>query len=848
MSIQNRTGLLKLIKRALQDIGYTGNLIQENYKFTNFLGQDFLVDTIPLAAFAQEPPSYRNACIGVVHANGASGAPLVDRYRSLGAPQILEIHEHHLCRWKMSFQDSPVLLEKVEVAKAPSLIASNRLDWSPIRIMNAKSNPGSVPIQLDFFDLELLPLLDKEVRRKLDILLQETVALSLEEFQRSARFLPDHYPPLFRLLFRLFFAKVLADRNYPGEWLADDPRVTLRLIQENFFKDLVPEPILEHSQTQHAAWEKIRSGFYFQNLSVDSLAYAYENTLVAKKTRKLYGIHSTPPEVAEYILRQLPIEDLEQDQRRIFEPFAGHAVFLVAAIQRLRELLPPDMPPAERHCYFIEMLSGIEIDDFAREVARLSLMLADYPFPDGWRLHKGDAFVAQAFQREIRSAKVVLCNPPFEDFTPEERARYPSLSIHKPLAILNQVLQRPPEALGFVLPRIFATGRAYRQLRLQIGQMYSSIELLALPDSIFQHSRSETVLLMAFQKGGQKPAALRTGEVFRKDLSDFYLSQKPSYQSEGKWDSSLPGFAGTMWLPQLSEVWTATSHMKRLGELADIHRGIEYNLPFQPNEKHLVAKEKRKGFKLGVHRAKDSVEPFHILNRVFLNVSEELIRTSAHNLAWNSPKIIVNAHRRMRSRWKITASPDYSGLVCYRNFHGIWPSKKISLEVLSAILNGPVANAFVSELEGMRHVGIHTLQGIPVPPINPNIEQAIAFLVHEYEEVREQWISQTLPNAIAQTRCKRLLQLIDAEVLRAYDLPPRIERSLLNFFSGHTRPGPVKFTEYFPESFKPYVPWHRFLSGELEEATAKATLSRLDPIDDPLISEAMEDLHINLQE
>lgn len=43
----------------------------------------------------------------------------------------------------------------------------------------------------------------------------------------------------------------------------------------------------------------------------------------------------------------------------------------------------------ERHDYFVRMLAGMEIDSFAGEVARLSLMLADYPNPDGWRLIEG---------------------------------------------------------------------------------------------------------------------------------------------------------------------------------------------------------------------------------------------------------------------------------------------------------------------------------------------------------------------------------------------------------------------------------------------------------------------------
>ena len=142
----------------------------------------------------------------------------------------------------------------------------------------------------------------------------------------------------------------------------------------------------------------------------------YETTLVTPETRKAYGTHSTPYAIAEYIVRNLPFESLAQDERKVFEPFSGHAVFLIAAMQRMRELLPPHMSAKERHEYFVKMLSGIEDDGFAIEVSRLSLMLADYPNPDGWRLHKDDAFASPRFIEELSSANIVLCNPPFERF------------------------------------------------------------------------------------------------------------------------------------------------------------------------------------------------------------------------------------------------------------------------------------------------------------------------------------------------------------------------------------------------------------------------------------------------
>ena len=839
MHAHDQLGVLQQIKQEFRGLGYVGNLLQEDYAFADVLAPEYPVRQIRLAAFAQEPASYRTASFGVALANGRSGAESIQDHRALGAPQILEIGDDQVFRWKVTGKGMPVLLEQVGVNKLPDLFAQHREDWSPQRILRAKA-AGTIATQLDFLDLNLLPLLDYEVRTKLDRLLRDTVTFAVDTFQQQTPFTEDHYPPLFRLIFRLIASKVLADRDHPGNWLMDDPASVIKNVERFYFKDAEPEPVLEHYKTQLAIWQRIMSTFHFQNLSVDSLAYVYENTLVTRETRKSFGIHSTPPAIAEYIVRRLPFESLDPTERRVFEPFSGHSVFLVAAMQRMRELLPSDMTHDERHQYFVEMLSGIEIDPFAREVARLSLMLADYPNPDGWSLHGADALASPLFEEELAKANIVLCNPPFEKFSAGERANYSDLSsVWKPAEILHRVLQKPPELVGFVLPRVFLTGQSYRELRALLGSTYSSIEVLALPERVFQHSEAEAVLLLSSGRH-EGTVHLRTGEVYKRDLEDFYTVRHSSYEVERLVEDASEVFADAMWQPPLEEVWQATARMRRLGDLASVHRGIEYNVPFTENEARLVAHEEHPGFVQGVHVVQGAVEPFVITRALFLNVALDLMRTFAYKFPWKEPKLVVNASRQSRGPWNISASVDYRGLVCYRNFHGVWPTSGLTLEVLAAVLNGPVANAFVSTLGGNRYIRASTLKDIPVPEFAERQQQIITSLVHQYVEARESWLSEGTNTHQGRDRCSGLLMSIDAEVLKAYDLPPRVERMLLDYFSGHSRLGPVEFTEYFPATFKPYIPWHLYISEAFKVANAKDTLKRLPVIpESPFISEAL---------
>jgi hypothetical protein len=830
---------LQHIKQGFQGLGYIGGLLQEEYEFADVLSSEHPVRSIPLAAFAQEPPSYRNASFGVAIANGRTGPAFIQDHRSLGAPQILEITDDSVLRWKISGTGMPSLLEELAPSRLPDLFLRHKDEWSPRQVLRAKSG-GEIATQLDFIDVNLLPALEFEVRSKLDTLLRDTISLSIDTFERKSPFSKESYPPLFRLIFRLIAAKVLADRHHPGDWTVDDPQQVVKSVEEFYFRGSTSEPVLNDLQTQAAGWERIRTAFHFQNLSVDSLAYVYENTLVTPETRKLFGIHSTPPAIAEYIVKRLPFDVLETNERRVFEPFSGHSVFLVAAMQRLRELLPPAMNPIQRHEYFVKMLAGIEIDDFAREVARLSLMLADYPNPDGWRLHGGDALTSTVFDQELAQANIVLCNPPFEAFSQDDRSRYGELfSVLQPAEVLHRVLASPPYLLGFVLPRAFMAGRSYRELRSRLGSTYSSIDLLALPDKVFEHSEAETVLLLC---SGQRDGAvhLKTGEVYKDHLRSFYTTHKPSYEIEDYVREPEEQFKRSMWLPPLQEVWETTATMKKLGQVSDIHRGIEYNRRLGKSEATFVSDQAQEGFVRGLHRVKGSTEPFVVLRPTYLNFSNDVMRTNAYKLPWGSPKLIVNARRRSRGFWRIAAAQDNSGLVCYQNFHAVWPNAELPLEVVAAVLNGPLANAFASTRELNRDVYVETLREIPIPEFEQAQQQIISSLVQKYCEARTWWLAGQLEKSESHERCSELLNAIDAEVLKAYDLSPRVERELLDWFRGHVRPGPVEFTEYFPSTFKPYIPWHIYTSAGFKLASARDTLKRMPVIpESPPITEAL---------
>ena len=561
------------------------------------------------------------------------------------------------------------------------------------------------------------------------------------------------------------------DRKYPGLGPVLDPKSAIQEAERFCFGERKPEPVLEDDETQTKVWNYIRNAFHFQNLSVSTLAYVYENTLVTDKTRRELSIHSTPPEIAEYIVRNLPFEKLEPEERRVFEPFSGHSVFLVAAMQRLKDLLPDDMGSEERHKYLVRMLNGIEIDSFAREVALLSLVMSDYPNSNGWNLHGGNAFTSPKFDSELRKANIVLCNPPFEEFRKyERRSNVGASSNLKAAEALNRVLQSPPKLLGFVMPRAFISSDDYRGLQEKLGSTYSLIEVIYLPDNVFQNSGVDTVLLLCSGEF-RGEVSLRTIRVPKQELQVFYAGRTPSYVDER---SVAVGseLANVLWIPPIKEVWEATAGMSELGEFITIRTGIRYNVNLAKNRTRVFSTHKKSGFRLGIEKVHDSMEPYVAAATSYLNMDSDLMTTSTDHFLWDEPKLIVNSIRRSRGVWKITSAVDHRGLVFSRNLYGIWPVGKLKLEVIAAILNGPVGNGFLHSQEKGRHIRITDLRKVPVPVFTDGQQQAIVSLVQQYIKDRRLWLKAGQDSEKLHKQCLMLLKAIDAEVLKAYHLEP----------------------------------------------------------------------------
>ena len=824
---QGTVGILSLVRNELNRLGYVDELLVEDYVFDDASSTGSHELCVPLAAFAQRPPSYRNACIGVVAANGQSGPQHVSAFRTLGAPMFFEVFGDHLDRYRIEASGEAVVLESISANEIARAFEFNRDKWAPESIFRAKAiAPLATPVQLDFIDAGLLPALKGMIHGKLDRLLKSILHGAVLSYQETTIGKKPDETQLFRLVFRLLAAKIFKDKKHPGRWSVSDAREIIGEVHKFYGLAVQEQKILDEPLTQQFVWERFRSSFNFQNISVDDLAFIYENTLIQEETRRQFGIHSTPPIIAELMVDRLPFESLPLIERRVLEPFAGNGIFLVAALRRLRELLPVAWTNKQRHAYLRERLTAIEIDAFAAEVCRLSLILADYPNPNGWEIISQDIFASDGLRMQLKAAQIVLCNPPFEDFTKKDRAFYGNRihSVHKPHEVLRRVLENPPAMIGFVLPKSAIIGDRYRDLQDDIARTYRQVEIVALPDRVFAFSDQETVLLLASERNKSRRASitLRTHWVHEKDLLPFQqMGQLPKATTRLINRSSQAGPISLSTVP-LSDLWDYLRYHPKLKDIAEIHRGIEWNIPVRENRDALIAQSPRPGFKKGLDKATGKIEPYYASGLAYLNMDEQYRRFMAHSLPWELPKVIANARRMSRGPWRIVGFPDADGLIPTENFYGFWSKSQLNIQVLAALINSPLVNAALFLMGFGRNNQINVLEQIPVPHTQAMDADRITRLVQRYLEARPELESASAQRAVVE-KCISTIMEIDSLVLKAYDLPPRLERKLLRVLQGLQATFPIRVSRLLSIGFQSLYPVARVPQDESQRCQCGCT-------------------------
>ncbi|MFA5293838.1 MAG: N-6 DNA methylase [Phycisphaerae bacterium] len=829
-----QNSLISQVQTNLKRCGYSNDLLRPDYVYEDNTGKQ----TIALAGFAKPVYDSRTSCVSVVQCNELLGTTekYVNQYRGFGAPVIFVCCNGMLQWWNIGTSGAK-LKETISKNNINSFFSSHKKDFLPDRIWRAK-NLGRVDIsqQLSFVDIGLMPLLEHEMGERLGGLMKRVIGQLRNGFGDKQLEQPQNQRWIFRAAFWLLCAKILKDkrvRGFLGLNLGDVESV-LKAV-ENHYRAQEPVNVRTKQQAQslEEAAEQIKQFADLNNLTTEAFAYMYENVLVDKKLRSALGIHATPSYLVDYIVWQLwPwIEQIPQEKRVVLEPTCGHAPFLTGAMRLLRELFKGDEKAF--HDYAKKQLIGVETDSFALEIARLSLTMADVPNPNGWDIVQSDIFKSDILRKKAEKAMILLCNPPFEDFTPEEqltcrKADQKLNSFNKAAEMLWRTLPYMQEGsvFGIILPRGFLDKQNITNLRKMIVNDFEIQQICNLPKGVFSYANHEAVVICGRKLYlTTKTVSINKNDIlYRRVFKDRLKQFCEKYEAQ---DQIIPQTqfmknpTYTLKVIELGEIWDyCINHYPKLGSIADGGQGLIYKGEEDlPKGAKTYDKKKFTGAVRGYALFNDDIKLHGLPDKYWMNLSKNVIRRPLWGTETGKAQILINYAPVSEGPWRLKILIDSKGypingrFLIFRLKNTNW-----SLNALWAILNGPLANAFIFTHTTDRDIAKGIASKIPIPSCSESDIERLNELVEKYFGLMTKLDSGFTSDIL--DKAKQLFLLIDAEVLRLYDLPPKMEKRILNLFQSKPRKGvDFDFKGYYPEGFESAVPLHEYLSEEYQRST-----------------------------
>lgn len=795
------TGNLALLRDVLGKVGYSPDLVE-----ASAINEAGVV--VPwFAGYVRLPRTARNACLAAVE----TGSPdVVKRVLSeTGAAFALVPDGDEVAVWQRGATDDARKFDALPMRAFTDLTEEVRTLLDPRAIHRAKTlGRFDETYQQTFVDAGLLPRIEKAQGEELRRLLERIV----RELRRpSDNLTKEQGHQVLTIAFWILAARMLRDHGVPDFVTLEPEGDEVLDAVSRHYGGIVPMLARNKKwrpRVDAAVALTWKVSDYFGKIGPEAIGYVYESSLIAKQTRKDLGTHSTPPFLVEYILGRLrnKILEIPVQRRLVAEPASGHGAFLVAALRVLAEEVPAN---AARHDYLKARLRGLELDHAAKEMARLSLTIADIPNPDGWDLRDGDMFEGDALARLAHKSTVLLANPPFEDFTPAERKRLDVGERKRPVAarsatdpwgsgshvlsnkaaeMLRRVLPslEPDAVFGVVVPRSFLRSTGDQPVRRALLQAFQIIEICVFPDHVFRFSDSECAVILAKGvPGGTKhnaPVVYR--RVREAGMDAFRESARVSAEEIVPGAIFLDSPDASFAIPELRRLWTARGWSK-LEDVASVQQGMSYHGWVRKSGHETIRNRPFKDSVPGIAGPSKSANALITDDPPYnhMDGNREHIRCVMGGMPTYKPQVVLNTHPHRRGPWRLMAFVDPRGYAVPTTRIVVRPlSDVVSVEALWAICNSPMANAFVYAHLGKRDITTGVLGKLPIPTLSTEFVADLtrtvqAFFIESRKQSRDE------------KRLRQLLRQIDAVLLGAYGLFAPAEQQIISLFDGYERPG-----------------------------------------------------------
>ncbi len=693
---------------VLEALGYTGEQYRKDYPVW-LGGQERHSAT--LVGFGRTSPLDMTTATAVIEIPSSQQIRelSIEISRTLAAPLLVLLEESEISMNMVLHDSEPHEFARVGYDEQQKL---RRMSTSvgPAQLLQAKL--GHRQLGLFPVDVKLLEMARELSERRLSPLVEAALETAAE-LTRSTMFEIAGSEPSERLhkqAARIVVGALTALALRDKEGLQDLSPAALADASlqrySDYFRWLQSATSEEH-RTLGAIIVELGQDVDYRSLDPRVLASVYEHSLVTDVHRKSLGTHYTPSGLARQMLRALPIESIRPESRLVLDPTCGSGGLLLAAHDRLRDLQAPATDPLAVHQETVAQLRGLDKDDFAVELTRLSLLLNAYPAGNGWHISQAD--VLRKNLTETERPSVVVANPPWRNTNTVGARR----------EVADQFLQwmvrmlRPGGLLAVVMPIGWLNSRSSHQSRRNVQQQCDIFEIWRLPETLFESSSMAPAVIFAQKKVDHQARRISQlhKRVIRPDaVPEFYASGLPEELTleVGPDKGGSPIIAGP-----LLNTFSGRTHWTTLGDYAKVITGPQ---PLAGVSQRREAPQDANVLFLPAAKRLPHLDeaPYEALIPVrFPDDFQHRSRRGEAGIGRN--KVLVSAARSAHYPWRLRVGIDRRGILVSNSLQMVVPQDERQLYGLMAFLGSTFASAWVDELVPDRNISTGDFRAMPVP-------------------------------------------------------------------------------------------------------------------------------------
>lgn len=723
------------IKHILESLDYQNENVLENYPVqingTSAIKYD-------IVAFSDKYlKDVSTSCIAIQEVKDEDEEEqYIDGAKYLAAPVLIISMQEYMRVWHIK-SDKSTLLREDRVNVIQLYFEKNRFEFVSDVLIASKMGYQ----QMDLFEAAGL----------IDFSREATCKILSEEFEKGflaartwlksqKRISVQDLNNITSITMHVISALIMNSKVSAVETLTDIWSLTDRLSQR--YQEYFDAAIMNRygRELPCVIFDNLTHSINYQSVDHELLGYFYESTLlqISKKKagsiRKKFGIYYTPKALSRQISEQIPFEAIPPERRYVLDGTCGSGSLLLSACKRLENLACLERKDYDRREYLAEMIQGYDIDRFASEVAKLSLLLYSLPAEVRWNIRAGD--LLRLNQKEVRSPYIILGNPPYEEKRGDRKRT------QKAAAFLKRYMELLHEDgyLGIVLPESFMQNDSVRQQREELLKQFDILELWMLPGQIFENNCS-TIVLIAQKKQTEKDNITKIRILTRNQYS---IKRFLKY---GNWDFEFLGNIQSEWIKEKEMKISPIEEIlrkiiKNSGKLEDFLAAGGMGIMLPPDIE--LSRTRADGWVPYLKNAKNfrkyvisdkMAERIRFVNYAMTDERQKDIksyfegfrlRKNFEKLYSSETKVLVKMSATPGKIDCISAFVDEDRIYPEHSFFCMTvKDRRISDYILCALVNSKIINAFIRRECVKRTITTKAIRRIPVPPFTEEQKREI---------------------------------------------------------------------------------------------------------------------------